>query len=339
MTPPAAGAIWACVAPDDRAGDIDQVKAIAGALDPGYFCVDLAREHACLLHRTQDHATRYPRAIVGIGRKRIAMAAEIRAWSGGTTKLIHVGRDRGNLDRLDCLITTPAFPLAASPKVLTLPIAPSERIRRLLAAAEGAADRSSTALAPEGIRAPWINVFLGNPLRSDTAARDQRLVALATQLDRLALASGRDLLISGSPRTAPECYDRLSEALASRHHLYRWRPDDRRNPFETMVLGARDSVVTADSITMISQLIAAGHRALIFPWRLRSTYPVSALRRFFARQSGGPVAGGKDVDAFCAGLYEERLAAPLEGTAGFDAVRPQADLQDRLFERLRDFLR
>ena len=88
------------------------------------------------------------------------MAAEIRAWSGGTTKLIHVGRDRGNLDRLDCLITTPAFPLAASPKVLTLPIAPSERIRRLLAAAEGAADRvtEERARVRHGLDGPLVRV-------------------------------------------------------------------------------------------------------------------------------------------------------------------------------------
>lgn len=335
MTPPAAGAIWACVAPDDRFGDIDQVKAIAGALDPGYLCVDLAQEHARLRHHAPAPAVRYPRAIVGIGRKRIAMAAEIRAWSSGTTKLIHIGRDRGGLDRLDCLVTTPAFPIAASSKVLTLPIAPSERIRRLLSGAEGAADRSSAALALDGVRAPWINVFLGNPLRGDAAARDQRLTALAAQLDRLALASGHDLVIGGSPRTAPECYDGISGALASRHHLYRWRPDDPRNPFEAMLLGARDSVVTADSITMISQLIAAGHRTLIFPWRLRSSHRGAALRRFFA----GPVARGKDVDAFCAGLYGQRLAAPMEGAAAFDAVHPQPDLQDRLFQRLRDFLR
>lgn len=336
---PAAGPIWACVAPDDRVGDIDQVKAIAGALDPGFLCVDLAREYDRLRRCAQDHATRYPRAIVGIGRKRIAMAAEIRSWSGGLTKLIHIGRDRGNLGRLDCLVTTPAFPVAAGAKVLSLPIVPSDRIRQLLAGTEGAARSPFATLAPEGIRAPWINVFLGNPLRGDVAVRGQRLMALAAQLDRLALASGHDLLISGSPRTAPECYDRLSEALASRHHLYRWRPDDPRNPFETMLLGARDSVVTADSITMISQLVAAGHHTLIFPWRVRNGRPPSALRRLFAGRSGGPIARGKDVDALCAGLYRERLAAPLEGAAGFDAVFPQPDLQDRLFQRLRDCLR
>lgn len=330
MTPSAAEAIWACVAPEDRAGDIDQVKAIARALDPGYRCVDLAREHARLRGDIPASSAQFPRAIVGIGRKRIAMATEIRAWSGGATKLVHVGRDRGSLARLDCLVTTPAYPIAASPKVLSLPIAPSERISLLLARDGDAAVR-----APEGIRAPWINVFLGNPLRGDAAARDRRLLALAAELDRLALASGHDLLISGSPRTAPECYDRLAEALAGRHHLYRWRPDDPHNPFETMLLGVRDSVVTADSITMISQLVAAGHRTLIFPWRVRNGHPLGMLRRLVS----GPAVRGKDIAAFCAGLYGQRLAASLEDAAGFDAVHPQADLQDRLLQRLRDFLR
>jgi mitochondrial fission protein ELM1 len=336
LSRPTPDTVWACIAPGDRAGDIDQVKAIAWALDPQFRCVDLAREFDRLRAAPVRPAEMLPRAIVGVGRKRIAMAAAIRAWSGGATRLIHIGRDRGQLDQLDYLITTPAFPLPSSPKILSLPIAPSDRVRRLLSGDAVAVDWLCNMLAAQGIRPPWINVFLGNPLRGDGAVARQRLRELARLLDRLAVTRNRDLVICGSPRTTPECYEQLAAALASRHHIYRWVAGDPCNPFDAMLLAAQESVVTADSITMISQLIAAGHKTLIFPWRTRSRGSVDALRRLIRPR---PEAYGKDIAAFCTGLYEQALAAPLGAGAAFGMVGPQPDIQTLLFQRLRDFVR
>lgn len=329
---PASGEVWACVSPGDRAGDIDQVDAIAWALDPRCRRVDLAAEFA----RLQAADARPPRAIVGIGRKRIAMARAIRERSGGTTKLVHIGRDRGCLADLDCLITTPAFPAAPSPKVLTLDVALSDRIRRWsLDGASAAADGLRATLSRQGIGSPWINVFLGNPPAGDASAHAARARILARQLDRLAAQCGSDLVISGSPRTAPELYDILAAELASRHYLYRWVAGDPGNPFDGMLSGSDRSVVTADSVTMISQLVAAGHRVLVFPWRTRGRGAIDRLRRIVMR---GPARRPKDLAAFSAALYARGMAAPCDAPAGFDAVTPQPDIQDRLFQRVRDFL-
>lgn len=334
---PVSGEVWACVSPGDRAGDIDQVDAIAWALDPRCRRVDLAAEFA----RLQAADALLPRAIVGIGRKRIAMARAIRERSGGTTKLIHIGRDRGCLADLDCLITTPAFPAARSPKVLTLDVALSDRIRRWSAdGASAVADGLRATLSRQGIDSPWINVFLGNPPAGDASAGDApaqaaRVRTLARQLDRLAAQCGSGLVISGSPRTAPELYDILAAELACPHHLYRWTAGDPGNPFDAMLSGSDRTVVTADSVTMISQLVAAGHRVLVFPWRARDRGAVGRLRRIVMR---GPARRGKDLAAFSAALYARRLAAPCDAPAGFEAVTPQPDIQDRLFQRVRDFL-
>ena len=329
---------WACLSPSDRPGDIDQVDAIAWALDSEYRSVDLAAEFE-RLRRDQDAqagALELPRFIVGIGRKRIETAKIIRAWSRGRTRLVHVGRLRGPLSDLDYLVTTPAYPVPPSPKVLCLDIALSDRIRRLHAGRPdlALASRVSSKLSESGIRPNWINVFIGNPLRGEEEAAVAGLRTLAVQIDRLAAQYDKDVVISGAPRTRPELYDVLGSALTSRHHLYRWTPNDPCNPFEIMVRHSRHSIVTADSVSMISQLVAAAHRVLIFPWRARKSPFVRSLERLV----GPPKHGRKDVAAFCAALYGRKLAAELEN-ADFEMVTPRPAIQDELFLRLRGFVR
>jgi hypothetical protein len=209
-----------------------------------------------------------------VGRGRIEAAAAIRDWSGGVTRLIHIGRDRGHLRRLDGLVTTAAFPTKPSSKVLQLEIVPSDKIRRLIA--EPRANRScevgilpASEWGSDGGGRPWIGVFIGNPPGTERG----KVALLASRLDGIAERSGADLVITGSPRTDPGIYDELQSSLRQRHHLYRWQAGDPRNPFDFMLSGTRCSVVTGDSITMISQLIAAGHRTLIFNWNQPSRLP------------------------------------------------------------------
>lgn len=337
--------VWACISADDRAGDIDQVKAIGWALDPQYRCVDLADEFRRLRStiegaRGADPAL-LPRAIVGIGRKRIEMATTIRAWSGGITRLVHIGRHRGCLSQIDCLVTNPAFPAPRSPKILALPIAPSDRIRRLVSEATGLQSQEADArfrsmLAERGIRSPWINVFLGDPPDFGPRTRSKRMRVLAERLDRLAEQDGRDLVISGSPRSRPEVYEEIGAFVRRRHYLYRWWPHDASNPFEAMLRGTECSVVTGDSVSMISQLIEAGQRTLIFPWTEDQLGLATLMRRLTA---GRTEKSRKDLAAFCFGLYRRKLAAPLDGWSGFAGVTPQPAILNMLFQRLRETLR
>lgn len=326
--------VWACASPADRAGDLDQVRAIAWALNPDHRTVDLAAEFERWLSAGADPGS-LPDAVVGIGRTRIATAREIRRASGGRTRMIHIGRHRGAIDDLDGLVTCPAFRSPASPKVLSLPIVLSDRIRRMGGpSAPGVPPETLDAIARSSVRPGWIGVFLGAPLRiRHVDVAPSRVRALADQLDRVARASDRDLVICGAPRTVPAIYDGLASRLRCRHHLWRWTANDPLNPFEAMVRNARDSVVTADSITMISQLVAAGHRVLVFPWRRNG--PVDAVLRLFQDRRRRSFKSVR----FCAGLYERRLAAPLDSARGFDGVDPDPLIQDRLFAQLREFFR
>jgi mitochondrial fission protein ELM1 len=336
--------VWACASPEDRAGDLDQVRAIAWALDPQYRCVDLWVEYERLRQGLaafpKQGQPELPAFIVGIGRKRVEMAKAIRWWSGNRTRLVHIGRLRGSLDDLDYLITTPAFPMAPSPKVLCLDLALSDRIRHLMSGEPRSPVPEDRRQPPSAVpssadESRWINVFLGNPLKNERHKAPQRLQVLARHLDRLASSHDKDLLISGGPRTRPELYDALGSALLSYHQIYRWHPDDPANPFELMVKGATDSVVTADSITMISQLVAAGHRVLMFPWRQKGNsldWVLDTIRGRARKRST------KDMTAFGASLARRQLVAELDEDADFRMVTPLHGLQEQLFVRLRSFL-
>lgn len=313
--------------------------AIAWALDPRYRVVDLACEFERLQCARHDPAIgdriEWPRFIVGIGRRRLAAAKTIRRWSLGRTKLVHIGRLRCSLDDLDYLVTTPAYPISPSTKVISLDIAVSDKVRRLACdAGEGAPLTNRTlvdlALSERGIRPNWINVFIGNPLRDDLDASRARLCVLAGHLDRLAAHYDRDLVISGAPRTRPELYDVLDSALSCRRYLYRWAANDPCNPIDLMLKRGGDSIVTADSISMISQLIAAGHRTLIFPWqgRRRLTGAGTPSMRVSKRRH-------KDTAAFRENLYRRGLAAELDIEEDFEMVVPRPGMQDELFRRLR----
>lgn len=339
----ASGRVWACSSPADRAGDLDQVHAIAWVLDPQYRVVDLADEFERLRYAYKDAGLRdrieWPGFIVGIGARRLEAAKTIRQWSLGRTKLVHMGRLRCSLDDLDYFVTTPAYPIPTSPKTINLDIALSDRIRRLVSDAdEGAPSpvegQITLALSEHGVRPNWINVFVGNPLHGDRDPSLSRLRILASYLDRLAARHDRDLVVSGAPRTRPEIYDVLDSNLCCRRYLYRWTANDPCNPFEVMLRRSGDSVVTADSISMISQFVAAGHRTLIFPWHLqRSRIDVSILsKRILKRRS-------KDTAAFRENLYRQRLAAELDGKADFEMVVPRPGMQDELFRLLRRFIR
>jgi mitochondrial fission protein ELM1 len=333
------GHVWACSSPADRSGDLDQVHAIAWALDPRYKVVDLVCELARLQDAREDPDVRdrieWPRFIVGIGGRRLETAKTIRQWSLDRTKLVHIGRLRCSLDDLDYLVTTPAYPVSPSSKVISLDIALSNKTRRLVSNADGSAPSPGErqillALSEHGIRPNWINVFVGNPLRGDLDPSLIQLRILARHLDRLAARYDRDLVVSGAPRTHPELYDVLDSKLSCRRYLYRWAASDPYNPFELMLRRSGDSIVTADSVSMISQLVAAGHRTLVFPWQAqRRLIGVGTLpkRRF------------KDTAAFRENLYRLGVAAELDGKADFEMVAPRPGIQDELFRRLRCFIR
>ena len=318
------------------------MHAIAWALDPRYRVVDLACEFERLQHAREHPGIgdriEWPRFIVGIGERRLETAKAIRQWSLGRTKLVHIGRLRCSLDDLDYLVTTPAYPIPPSRKVVSLDIALSDRARRIVSDADGgppAGERQiALALSEHGVRPNWINVFVGNPLRGDLDTSLIRLRTFARHLDRLAARYDRDLVVSGAPRTQPELYDVLSSNLSCRHYLYRWAANDPSNPFEFMLRRSGDSIVTSDSVSMISQLVAAGHRSLVFSWRAqRRLIGVGTLtKRMRKRRS-------KDTAAFRQNLYRRGLAAELDGEAGFEMVVPRPGIQDELFWRLRSFIR
>jgi hypothetical protein len=88
-----------------------------------------------------------------------------------------------------------------------------------------------------------------------------RLASLST---RLAEELGGSLLISTSSRTSTPAVDLLEQQQTVPHYFYRWQAGDENNPYNGF-LGVADAlVVSADSISMLSEACATGKPVYMF---------------------------------------------------------------------------
>jgi uncharacterized protein len=112
----------------------------------------------------------WPDLVVGVGRRSVPVARWIRAQSGGSAKLVQVGRPRAPLAWFDLVVTTPQYRLPEAANVLHLLLPPLP----LPALDPGELARWRDAFA--GLPRPWIGVLVGGaraPYRFDAeAARD-----------------------------------------------------------------------------------------------------------------------------------------------------------------------
>lgn len=102
---------------------------------------------------------------------------------------------------------------------------------------------------------PRIAVLVGGPVRR-VGLRPEQAHALGSTLAQLAIGVGGTIMATTSRRTGEEATDALAAGLGpAMHSLYRWgEPDE--NPYMGMLATADVIVVTADSISMISEACA-----------------------------------------------------------------------------------
>jgi uncharacterized protein len=204
----------------------------------------------------------WPDLVISAGRKNEPIARAIRARARREKKrvrLIHVGRPWAKPSTWDLIITTPQYRLPRDPNILHNET-PLHRVTRarLDVAASAWADR--VAQLPR----PRITVLAGGnsgPYPFDRPSGER----LARELERMiAELGGGSLLVTTSARTLDETTQALFEGIHSPALLYRWKKDDPDNPFFAFLGLADRVVVTADSVSMMTEACATGRPVYLY---------------------------------------------------------------------------
>lgn len=247
-----------------RAGERVQILALAEALGWPFDLKDVdyrpvASTLSLFRLRTRQGIHRpgsarlkppWPDLVISAGMRNEPVCRWIREQSGGRTRLVHIGRPWVPLEELDLVITTPQYRLPDRPNVLQNSLTMhGVTMDRLQAEAARWAPRF------QHLPRPWIIVIVGGSSGPYTFGRKaaRRLAAQATEF---AEARGGSLLVTTSARTAPAALQELSRRIEAPVWFYHWQQDDLNNPYYAYLDLADELIVTADSISMLSEACA-----------------------------------------------------------------------------------
>jgi mitochondrial fission protein ELM1 len=198
----------------------------------------------------------WPQLLITAGRTSFAPAVEIRRRSKGGTVLVAIQNPRMALDNFD-LVIVPAHDRISGPNVLVTDGAP-HRVTpaRLAAAAPAVAARLG------GLPAPIVAVLIGG---ANSAYKLDAAIAadLGARLASFARTHGVSLAVTPSRRTPPAVVAAVRAALAG---VPAWLWDGTgENPYFGL-LGLADAViVTADSVSMITEAAVTGRPVHVLP--------------------------------------------------------------------------
>jgi mitochondrial fission protein ELM1 len=319
-------------------GDNNQLLALADALGWPYETKELAyndlrRLHPRLLGWTLRSLTPEARASIAgeppdlclsIGHRSVPVARALKRRSRRRIKSIHLGNPRVSPIHFDLVITTPQYPVPDRANVLRLPIAlgrplpdgpPSQAASRFLAD------------LPE----PRRLLLLGGPTRFWTLAPEDVAVAV-TLLLRDASAAGGSLIVLPSPRTPPAVLHAAERALSGVPVPATLAPLEGPPSYAELLAAADRLIVTADSVSMVSEALKTGKPVGLVP--IRKTWPGKAWMRLWDRLRPGRPVYPRDLRAFWAELERQRLAGTVEAPGGGapDVMAMAVDAVRRLWE-------
>lgn len=198
----------------------------------------------------------WPRLLISIGRRSVALALAIRRTAGRATVALNIQDPKVPADRFD-LVAAPAHDGLSGPNVV-ITLGSPHRVTPARLAAEGARFAPRLASLP----APRIAILIGgnsNAFRlTPDAARK-----LAADLRALALTTGATLLVTPSRRTSPEITAIIAQGLGDVPN-FMWDGDG-DNPYFGFLAHADAIIVTADSVNMITEAAGTGKPIYMYP--------------------------------------------------------------------------
>jgi len=214
------------------------------------------------LHASDALAPPWPDVVITAGRRNELPARWIRANSGKPVTLVHVGRPWSSPDHFDVVISNAQYALAPSTRVLVNEL-PLNDVRADALAAARQASEPRFAAWPR----PRTVVLLGGN-SGPFVLTPERGRALGRLLSAFVARHGGSVLASDSPRTPPGVLDAVVAELRSDAFVNRFA--DGANAYRDLLATADRFVVTADSVSMLTEASATARPVFLFDPRRRS---------------------------------------------------------------------
>lgn len=201
----------------------------------------------------------WPDLILTIGRRPSMVALWIRQQSGGKTQVVLVGKPSGYMMEFALVIASAENQLPPMHNFVptTLPL-----MRVAAEEVEAEALAWSDRFAP--LRKPLIAMLIGGQTNPFIMNRDvaRELIETANWVvDDL----GGTPYVTTSRRTSPEVVAELREGLPAEAVLYEWSAEAAENPYRALLGSADGFIVTADSVSMMVEVIYLHKPLAIFP--------------------------------------------------------------------------
>jgi mitochondrial fission protein ELM1 len=257
----------------DKRGDNGQVETIVEAL--GW---PVARKHLEMLPQYVLGKPRYrpsvghldrarsdpleppwPELIITAGRRPSMAALWVRRQSGNRTRVVLVGKPSGHMPDFALIIASAENQMPPLPNFLptTLPLM---RIDAEAVAADARAWRAR--LAP--LARPLVAILVGGETNPFVMNRGVAWELVATAR-RVTEELGGTAYVTTSRRTTPEVVALLREELPAAARFYQWSADSEENPYRALLGSADGFIVTADSVSMMVEVIRLRRPLAIFP--------------------------------------------------------------------------
>jgi mitochondrial fission protein ELM1 len=237
----------------------------------------------------------WPDVLISCGRRSAARAVAVRKASGGRTLAVHVQDPRIAPAAFDLVVAMAHDRIAEAPNVIKVGTALHDLTEANLAEA-GAhwAERFAR------LGRPLIGVLIGGNVtgRAFTTADGRKLL---DGVSRLRAATGGGLAITPSRRTPAPVRAMFAEALSRDPRVFLWDLEG-ANPYRGILALADRLVVTSDSVSMVSEAVAAPAPVEVFDLGfarhagfLKSLEAKGLTRRFTGDLT--PPAGALSVNA------------------------------------------
>ena len=295
--------VWVLIS--DKRGDDSQSQIIAGSLGWPFEVKQLRfTERAEALRQSPcdasseglDPACRHllappwPDLVISAGWAQEPVARWIKKQSGGRSKLVQLNRPYG-IEDFDLVVVPPQHAVPERDNVLRLSL-PLHRKDDASALSEAAdAWRPRLGAHPR----PWIAVLVGGPTTPfimDETTVDKLMADCRRAAERL----GATLFVTTSPRTPPKVLPRIEAGLRADDFLHLWEPGKKDNPYLALLALCDRFVVTADSPSMIAEIVHLGKPLTIYPLPSR-TSQVKRLKRLAQRLVHGLRPGAAQYGA------------------------------------------